>query len=136
MCIIADIFLASPEQAEAYNGVEKDDTIERIELTNITELELAMLWSIIDQTEFDFDEHELEFIDDRDNAAIYRFSDSFIFLLSRLTKEDIAQFSSAWSDEQETQSPAEQSQHVLTELVNLARKALDRGKSIYLWSAL
>lgn len=136
MSILADIFVATPEQALAYDGTEKNDNIERIELTDVTELELAILWSVVEEIEFDFDEHELEFIDNTDDISLYRFPDSLIFLLSRLTKDDIEKFAAIWADTEEMQWSPEQAQEALTSLVNLAQKALDQAKSIYLWSSL
>lgn len=136
MSILADIFLASSQQALSYDGTDKHEEIEKIELTDITELELGVLWSIIDEIEFDFDEHELEFIDNSGDASLYLFPDSFIFSLARLTKEDVEEFAVNWADIDEMQWPQEQAQETLTALVNLAQKAKEQAKSLYLWSSL
>jgi hypothetical protein len=136
MSIIADVILASAQQASQYDASEDCAAVERIELNDITELEVSVLWSIIDEVEFDFDEHELEFVDSNEEINLYLFPDSLIFSLAKLNKGEIESFSAEWADIEEMQWPHDRALEVLTSLVSLAQKAKAQAKSLYLWSSL
>ena len=138
---LADVFIAEPEDALAYEDLQNKgelpaDRFERAEFKGLSDLELTTLWALMQNEEWDLDQHNLEVIGEPGETWLFRFPSTFIEALASLNQADISRVAPLWADTEELQWEPSEAQEVIEELVRLARLARDTSKPLFLWGSL
>lgn len=138
MSLLADIFVSRDDEATRYD-TEPDQFADRAQYKGFTSLELSMLWSIMRGTEWDVAlMKEFPHVLDEDDGerVIHRFPAAMVAELSQLTPSQIAAVSPKWAATEELRWSPDEAREVIEELVRLARRAAEDGRSIYLWNCV
>lgn len=143
MGLLADVFVAESKDALAYEDLHSQGSLpagrfERAELKGLTDLELTTLWALVQDEEWDLDQHALEAIGEPGETWLFRFPDTFTEALASLDRSHISRVAPLWADTEEMQEEWEPSvaQAVIEELVRLARRARATSKPLFLWGSL
>jgi len=144
MSILADFFVAAPEQAMQYASDPEAHLALKAKLlpfeTNgLTSLEMGTLWAIMDGAEYDPNVHALEDVrwGEGNESWLHRFPESFIALLARLDACSQGAVGGTWAQTEELRCSADDVQPVLDALHNLAdRQMRSKGESLYLWGCV
>ncbi|MDR2187814.1 MAG: hypothetical protein LBE62_07135 [Azonexus sp.] len=143
MGLLADFFVATPEQAIQYaNRDPYEEEIRALlnpcEYKGITGLELGMLWAILEDIEWDYDKHMPRdtVLGNEGEWWLERFPDKLTLLLAQATPERLATASVAWANTEELSCDPEDIQPMLADLQQLAKQAISRDIPVYLWGCL
>jgi hypothetical protein len=144
MGILADIFVATEDEALAYeSSIDSDDIekYERVEFKGLTGLEFGTLWAILENEEWDVDVHMLEDVSYGDDGETWlmMFPDELISLLCSVENNNFESVLDQWAITEELQmsgwEPAEVGT-VLKDLIRLAKTAQSSKRGLYLWGSL
>ena len=136
MGVLADVYLATPEGALAYDENPRPFSEVTVSAKGIMDLELSMLWAIYRGVAWDVEmlkDFRQLLIRDGGERIIAEIPDSLATYLADSDEAQISRISSAWAA---TEEMARYSQHVashLSKLVELAKVARISGKRMYLW---
>ncbi|MFX1236251.1 MAG: hypothetical protein ACFFAS_12195 [Promethearchaeota archaeon] len=146
MGIISDIFLAdNDEKAISFIG-ENYSSIDKVELKNLTPLELSMLWAILLD---DDNNEELTFslfdefrsLIEEEEESIYIVPLEFINALLNIEESQIDVVAEKWSKKEEMEPHVIFSQEgtikeIIISLINLAQRAEATSTKMYLFNSL
>lgn len=144
MGILADIFVATEDEALAYeSSIDSDDIekYERVEFKGLTGLEFGTLWAILENEEWDVDVHMLEDVSYGEDGETWlmMFPDELISLLCSVENNNFESVLDQWAITEELQmsgwEPAEVGT-VLEDLIRLAKTAQSSKRGLYLWGSL
>ena len=142
MGILADIFVASPDAAQAYeSAVQAGDPgqYERVEFGDATPLEFGQLWAIVEDAPFDAERFLLEDAtpDGAGESWLYRFPQPFVQELAALDDASLAGVVDQWCELDELSgADPDDVLPVLTEIRQLATSALASDRGLYLWGSI
>jgi hypothetical protein len=137
--IVADFFVASPENARAYATAETHDGLQ-LHLVptrhkGITPLELGTLWAILEGCEWGVERHDIpdESPAEDGNSWLCRFPQPLVQLLADSSDGDLALARTHWAATEELGCAPEALEPVIADLQRLARQAIETGREMYLW---
>lgn len=140
MGILADIFVATEDEAFAYEsaiGTEDIEKYERAEFKGLTDLEFGILWAILEKEEWNAEKHMLEEIDFNDEAMLVQFSEDLIALINAIDEQGFDIILDEWLEVEELSGCArEDIRLVLNDLIRLANSAASSKRGLYLWVSL
>ncbi len=141
MSIIADLFVASPDDAPAYeerfDADPPDPRFDVRRFKGFTQLELEVLWSMLAGEEWSPERHTLESVGEpAESRWLVRFPDRFVELLAALGPAELPQLASKWGAIEELSASGDEMKPVLDGLTALARSAKKSDKALFLWGSL
>jgi hypothetical protein len=147
MGILADFFVASPEDALRYESeLHKvrdtsempGDRFERVEYKGFTGLELGMLWAIAVGEEWDLDRHMPANLDHGEEGETWldEFPPELISVLASIRDQDVQSLAEAWGGTEELACEGSLLVPAIEDLRRLALSAQKQGKGMYLWGSL
>ncbi len=146
MGMLADFFVATPEQATRYaNRNDEPDEGEEItallnpcEYKRFTGLELGTLWAILEGVPWEVGKHMPKdtVLGTEGESWLERLPDELTHLLSKATPEALAKAGSSWANTEELTCEPADLDPVLADLQRLAQQAILSGRSVYLWGCL
>jgi len=147
MGIIADIFVSNNEEALKYGDSQLGDYTLRIskynpiELRNLTDLNFSTLWALLENEEWDIDNHELEEIDFASDGEswLFKFPDKLCILLSSLNSARSQPLAEAWAKTDELKMSrwsTSDAFDVISKLVNSCKEAVSKNLGVYLWGSV
>lgn len=129
----SDIFIASPEQAAHYDVMEPN--CEHVNINYLTDHEISILWASILRTRVKA-KYQLQFADieedDDSRALVYEIPAELTELLAALDEQQIITSASLWIEAEDVHWTAHQAQEKLREIKNLAVKAIQENKILFL----
>src|SRR5258706_11984925 len=138
MSVLADIYISRDDEAVRYDTTP-DQFADRAQYKSITPLELSMLWAIMRGIEWDVDsmnEFPCLLQQDGGERLIHQLPAAMIADLSKLTAEQIAIVTPKWAATEELGWPPDETRPVVEDLVRLARRAAESGRSGFLWNCV
>lgn len=142
MGILADVFVATPDDALRYEDVFMDEgdmsPFERVEYNGFTSLEFGTLWAIVDGVEWDVARHTLSMVraGDEGETWLERFPEDLVTSLAAVSEPSIAKIADAWGKTEELQCDGAELRPVIDDLRRLAQSSKRSGKGMYLWGSL
>lgn len=140
MGILADIFVATEDEALAYEsaiGTEDIEQYERAEFKGLTDLEFGILWAILEKEEWSAEKHLLEEIDFNDESMLVQFSDELIALINAIDEQNIEVILDEWLEVEELSDwQREDLRLVLNDLIRLSKSTVSTKRGLYMWSSL
>ena len=147
MGVLADFFVATPEQAVQYFNCASDDSSEAerirnmlnpVERTGITSLELGTLWAILAGVDFDDTVHVPEdtCVDEDGESWLNELPQGLLSLLVNLSPERLETVGAQWARTEEIDGDPIVLAELITDLQNLAKAAMREKKSVYLCGSL
>ena len=137
MGILADLFVAHPDDAVAYEERlgSRSARFEVRQFNGFTQLELEILWAMVAGEEWSPERHQLEAIGEPSESWLFRFPDAFVGRLASLGP-DLHPLASRWAAIEELACAPDEIKPVLEALVSLAKSAQKNGKGLFLWGSL
>lgn len=143
MGILADLFVATPDDALAYHDLMLDgaitpDRFDRAEFKGLIDLYFGELWAILNNEPWNFEAHHLEeiYVKDQGEVWLFRFPEPFVARLKSLNAADIPRAAKAWASTEELRAwELADVIPVVRALVRLSMVA-ERGSNLYLWGSL
>ncbi len=146
MGLLADFFVATPEQALRYanrdadadEGEEIRALLSPLEYKRFTGLEIGMLWAILEGSEWEVGKHMPEscFLGEEGESWLEQFPSPLVQLLASASEEQVNSAASSWASTEELNCNPEDVKTVVVDLRALSIRALAEGKSVYLWGCL
>jgi hypothetical protein len=138
MSILADLFVAKPEDAPEYEEAmgESDARFEVEQFKGFTQLELEILWAMLEQKEWDPERHALAFVEEPGDSWLCRFPDELVDRLAALAPAEVGPLSTKWAAIEELNAPPDEIAPVTEALVRLAKSAKTSGRGLFLWGSL
>lgn len=146
MGILADLFVATSEEAKQYNDsilkFDRDKHLKRfapVEMRNLTSLEFGALWALIQNQKWDYDKHDLEQISlyDDGHSWLYKFPTDYIDQLAHLNEAKIAHHAKNWANTEElTNWKISDTANTIFELTRLSKQTLSMHRNLYLWGSV
>jgi hypothetical protein len=145
MAILADFFVASPEQATRYynrtndadGGSEISGLLQPASYTGFTSVQIGKLWAILDGVGWNVEQHELETIAfSEEGSWLQRFPAVLTQLLTDPSADQVASASVKWAATEEIDCSPEELIPVLKDLQTLAKRAIATNTSVYLWGSV
>jgi hypothetical protein len=138
MSLLAHIYVAHDEEAVSYDTTP-DQFTDRAHYEGFTVGELSILWSIMRDVEWDVsvlvDFPRLPQVEGR--RQIFRLPTAMATELAALSTDRVASVSSAWAATEELLGwPPETAGKLVGDMVYLARRATETGRSLYLWNCI
>lgn len=138
MGILADIYISRDDEAVRYDTTP-DRFTERTQYKGMTPLEVSMLWSIMRGGEWDvalMDEFPCLLQIDGGERLIHKFPSDMLAELSKLSPERVAAVTAAWAATEELSCSPEDIRPIVGDLVRLAGRAIESGRSMFLWNCV
>jgi hypothetical protein len=138
MSVLADIYISRDDEAVKYDTTP-DLFTERAQYEGMTPLEVSMFWSIMRGTEWDvalMDEFPCLLQIDGGERLIHKFPAEMVAELSKLSPERAATVTAAWAATEELSCTPEDIRPTVDDLVRLAGRALESGRSMFLWNCV
>jgi hypothetical protein len=140
MGVLADIYVASTEEAVSYDDPSSAENFERVQYKSLTALELSTLWAIIQGVPWGvtmMKEFECMLTIDEGERMIERFPEAFTTHLGRMTEEETKSVASQWAQTEELERfPEDAVNSIVLDLCRLARTAGASGKGLFLWNCV
>ena len=141
MSILGDLFVTDADSAQLYEKFQSQDKFpvdrfERAQFKSLTDLEFTTLLALIQNEEWDIDQHSLEVMGVPDDTWLFKFPPSFVDALSSLDKAGVSRVSPLWASTEEMEWEPSEAQEVIEELVRLAKLAKSNSKGLYLWGSV
>ena len=142
MGILADFFVATPEDALLYAELSLEDSFPearfpRAQWKGFTSLEVETLWAIVEGRPWNPETHSLEPAGDvGEEQWLFRLPEPLVARLATLTPEDQGRFAGEWAETEELSCEASELEPVLASLVDLAGNARASGRGMFLWGSL
>jgi hypothetical protein len=144
--IIADFFVATPDQAERYANCFEDEDggsgirtlLRPCEWKGMTDLTLGTLWAILEGVQWDVNKHMLEsaLIGEEGEFWLFRFPNDLTTLLAGASPEVLTKATNAWAKTEEMGWEPHEVSPVIDDLHGLAKRAIAEQKAVYLWGCL
>jgi hypothetical protein len=144
MGMLADLFVASMEDALQYEGSPYDETgtiekYQRVEYKGLTGLEFGVLWAMLLGEEWDARRHMLTDVKfgEEGESWLHGFPSELVQLLGNLDDARLDAVASRWigTEEMANWRPQEAKQ-LLVDVRRLSRESLSSGNGLFLWGAL
>lgn len=146
MGLLADFFVATPEQAlryakqdaEADEGQEIRALLSPFEYKGFTGLEIGTLWAILEGSEWEVEKHMPEscFLGEESESWLEQFPAPLVQLLASASSEQLNSAADSWARTEELNRDPEEIKPVVADLQALSKRALAEGKSVFLWGCL
>ncbi len=143
MGILSDFFLADPSDAPRYRpgspGHLEPDASDLAEFKNLMNLQIEILWSILEGKEWDSAAHGLAYLEvgEEDEACLFQFPAALVSRIAALNESEISAAAASWAGTEELlRWEPEHAEEVIRELVRLSRRSLATGKGLFLWCSL
>jgi len=141
MSILSDLFVTDADDAQLYEKLQSQDQFpidrfERAQFKGLTDLEFTTLWALVQNEEWDIDQHSLEVIGVPGDTWLFKFPSLFVDSLSSLDQAGISRVSPLWAATEEMEWEPSEAQEVIEELVRLAKFAKSNSKGLYLWGSV
>ena len=139
MGILTDIYIASEIDAPKYGlnpSTDGRDFLDRLQVKDITPIELSELWSVLRPGESQGDlESEFEIVSAGEGGTglIYRVPERMLNDLVLLSPGKIVQAASAWAALDEPWWAAADAQTAIESFVAIAHRALDARRGLFVW---
>jgi hypothetical protein len=137
MSVLADIYI-SRDEAVRYDTSPAQFT-ERVQYIGITPLEVSMLLSILQGTEWDvalLDEFPCLLQIDGGERLMHKFPAEMVSELSKLSPDRAATVTAGWAATEELNCNLEEIRPAVDDMVRLAVRALETGSSMFLWNSV
>lgn len=141
--LLTDLFVAAPEDAPTYEtlsdaGDLPAERFERLQFTGFSGLEFETLWALARDERWDPDQHALTTVEEAEDGTtwLFRFPPAFVALLAELDALSQARLRVAWSRAVEGRVTPDEAGAVLRGAAELASKARERGRGLYLWGTM
>jgi len=145
MGLIADFFVATPDEARRYASMDEDDwvasrALERLEMKGLTGLSMGLLEADLLGVPWDVEKHMLRNVarpdpESEETWAIDVFSADYVALLVDAPATRIESAAAAWRAREEMEGWREaEVLEFLQDLRRLAASARDQGKRLYLYN--
>ena len=138
MSVLADIYISRDDEAVKYDTTP-DQFTDRAQYKGMTPLEVSMLWSIMQGTEWDvalMDEFPCLLQIGGGEHLIHKFPAEMVSELSKLSPDRAATVSAAWAATEELRCSPEDIRPTVDDMVRLAGRALESGRSMFLWNCV
>ena len=139
MGLIADFYIATEADAPSYDASQSLPAVDRAEYTGITPLELSTLLAICQGRDWDVDMmDEFECVLERNGGErlIHRIPAALTSVLAAADQAVLRAATAAWAKTDELDCSPADVQPIVDDLVRLSRRAIETGKSLYLWNCL
>jgi len=147
MGILADLFVASPPEAAAYeemllgNQAVAEERYDPTHFRGLTDLNFSILWALVLKEKWDLEKHSLVTIrlEEPGETWLFQFPPPFCEILAALSDEELRRVSEAWAATEELSLDRwtiDDTIPVLEQLRELSKHALNSGESLYLWGSL
>lgn len=139
MSILADLFVASAEDARQYAMPDFHQSIKArlipAEYKGLTTLELGTFWALLEGSAWSPERHDFidESIEGDDGSWLYRFPKSLVHLLATASETRLAEARTEWAATDEISGTPEGLEPLVSDLRKLAQRAQQAGLSLYLW---
>jgi len=145
--ILADVFVATPPEAVAYeetllrNYSVAEEMYEPVHFRNLLDLNFSTLWAILLDEEWDLKKHALVTIklEPPGDTWLFQFPNSYCELMAALTDEELRTVSESWAATEEltlSRFTVDDVGPIITELRRLSKNALQTNESLFLWGSL
>jgi len=138
MSVLADIYISPEDEAVNYDTAP-DQFTERAQYKGMTPLEISMLWSIMQGVEWDvalMDEFPCLLQIDGGERLVHKFPAEMVAELAKLSPERAATVTAAWAATEELSCSPEDIRPTVDDLVRLAGRAIESGRSMFLWNCV
>ena len=144
MGILADFFVATPEDAREYampDGLAAPALrarLEPAEYKQFTSLEIGTLWAILAQEEWNVSRHNLvdDSLEGKEESWLFRFPQPLVELLATATDSDLASANARWAATEELSCSPTDLLPITQDLQRLAKKSVATSNPMYLWGSL
>ncbi len=144
MGILADIFIATPVDAVAYESLtaNRPALIEQYrpaEYRNLTGLEFGSLWAILLDEPWEYERHKLKDVRLGKNGETWLllFPAELVGLLIKIDEDDLAAIADRWSRTEElAMRRGGDEEELLRDLRRVAAESDKSGEGMYLWGSL
>ncbi|HEV2294708.1 MAG TPA: hypothetical protein VGR35_12715 [Tepidisphaeraceae bacterium] len=139
MGVLADIYVASRNEAAEYDADPKRFAAEAASWKLFTELELSILWALLQGREWDvelMDRFENVLTKDGGERMITRLPDEFIDDILSVDEGRIEQAVNEWAVSEELGCDPEEVRPFVDDLKRLAQVARSSGRSLFLWNSV
>ena len=136
MSLLADIYISRDDEAVSYDTTP-DQFADRAQYKGFTPF--SMLWSIMRGVEWDValtDEFPCLLQIDGGERLIHRLPSAMVTELAALSPDRVASVTTAWAATEELSCSPEDIRPVIDDLVRLARRATETGRSLHLWNCV
>jgi hypothetical protein len=138
MSVLADIYISPDDEAVKYDTAP-DQFTDRAQYKGMTPLELSMLWCIMRDIEWDaasMDEFACLLQIDGGERLIHKFPEAMVAGLSKLSPERTGAVTVAWAATEELNCSPEDIRPTVDDMVRLAGRAIETGRSMFLWNCV
>jgi len=138
MSILADIYISRDDEALKYDTTPEQFT-DRAQYKGMTPLEVSMLWSIMQGIEWDvalMDEFPCLLQLQGGERLIHKFPAEMVSALSKLSSDRAGTVTAAWAATEQLSCSPDDIRPAIDDMVRLAGRALDSGKSMFLWNCV
>jgi hypothetical protein len=139
MGLLADFYVSTDDDAVSYDDSPSLPDSDRAQHTGITHLELSTLWAILQEREWDvttMDEFRCLLERDGGERLIHRFPAALVAQLATSDAGTLRLAAAAWAQTEELSCDPSDIQPVVDDLMRLARRAQETGKSLFVWNCV
>jgi hypothetical protein len=144
MSILADFFVATPDDAREYAtpGSFRDGALKArvapAEYKSFTTVEIGTLWAILSREEWNVSRHDLidESLEGEEESWLFRFPQPLVQLLGTATESELSLANAKWAGTEELSCSPSDLLPITLDLQRLARKSAATGNPMYLWGSL
>ena len=139
MSVLADIYVSSPERATDYDTDQTPFRNESASWKQFTELEMSMLWALLQGREWDvdlMDRFDKVLVKDGGERLITRLPDELLYEV--LAADDGARdrVLTDWAASEELSCDVEEVRPFWDDLKRLADVAVTSGRGVFLWNCV
>jgi len=139
MGLLADIYLANDDtHAKQYDSAP-DIFADRLQYRSFTQLELSILWAIMQGTTWD-PKSLRQFTDvfhaNGGERLICRLPDPMLDHLTKLSEDQISAAAAKWAVTDQLRCKPSDVRPIIEGLITSARTALQSGRKVYLWNCV
>lgn len=139
MGLLTNIFVAPTKSPPAAEEEPESGPGEGIQLKSITSMELSRLWAVIEAVDWtpDFMNGFESLSTEVEGPWLERCPRAFAKALRKVDEKDLDRIGRAWAaaDEMDGWDPAD-ARALVEELTQLARRACEPGRSLYIWTCI
>jgi hypothetical protein len=135
MGILTELFLATDDEARAYDG-DSAERFESVQLGGLTSLHFETLWSILDGKEWGPESHGLEEVRPSGHTWTFKFPAAYVERLRALDSRGTSAAAKQWAATEELACDPADVEPVIDALVSLARSLGSGDLHLFLWGSL
>ncbi len=137
MSIFSDLYISTSDQADQYNTQNPFADNERIRCSDITIVELSLLWTLVEKREWNPDQlKEFACVSRRKDGecSIHRLPERLIEALATIHPDKVRAIAVNWAEAPEIASPASAMEPLIRTLIELAVRALATRRELFIWN--